>query len=546
MRISEKIKIMLVCAALLWNVPMQACDNYIPVRVGLSNTSFQTYMFGSISFKNANQLTVMDSSTGYFAPISDSALNVKVTMENNLFRIYIDNELVARNLTGPILVSPKNGSFVEIEGLKRKGKQAAYRGYIELTKSSKGLGKFAVVNVLSLKNYLRGVVPNEMPVRFGLEALKAQTVAARNYAVTPRVKAYQEFDVCDSVACQVYFGANTEASLSDRAIEQTNGVIAIDKEDKPILALYSSTAGGYTESYEFAFSDPKTKAFPSKHIHYLVATPDKKEFDSLESDEAAERFYTSKPEAFDDQSPYYRWSKDWTLQELNTVLSKTLIDQSKTGFVHPAVTDKEQIGTLKSINVLRRGKSGKIIKLAIHTDKDTFVVEKELVIRRCFPKNGISLPSANFVISYIDSEVPVFKFSGGGFGHGVGLSQWGAGKMSSLGYSFEQILKHYYKGIKLATIPVEVYANQKNIERSFFIESETAIVHVNNHHHVKHLKITVNGKNINVNLNGHDENIDISKYIRNGENKISYMIQDETDYSKKISVFVVLSEVEDE
>ena len=156
------------------------------------------------------------------------------------------------------------------------------------------------------------------------------------------------------------------------------------------------------------------------------------------------------------------------------------------------------------------------------------------------------MPSANFVISYIDSEIPVFKFSGGGFGHGVGLSQWGAGKMSSLGYSFEQILKHYYKGIKLATIPVDIYANHKNTERNFFIEAETAIVHVNNHHHVKHLKITVNGKNINVNLNGHDENIDISKYIRNGENKISYMIQDETDYSKKVSVFLVLSGVEDE
>ena len=73
-----------------------------------------------------------------------------------------------------------------------------------------------------------------MPTRFGLEALKSQTVAARNYAISPRLKAYEEFDLCDSVACQVYFGANTEEELSDQAIEETNGIIALSNEDKPI------------------------------------------------------------------------------------------------------------------------------------------------------------------------------------------------------------------------------------------------------------------------------------------------------------------------
>ena len=126
--------------------------------------------------------------------------------------------------------------------------------------------------------------------------------------------------MCDSVACQVYFGANTEDALSDDAIEETNGVIALDKEDNPILALYSSTAGGYTEGYEFAFSDPETKLFPSKEIHYLTSVPDNSSFETLETNEKAEEFYTTKPEAFDDLSPYYRWSKDWTIKELEDVL----------------------------------------------------------------------------------------------------------------------------------------------------------------------------------------------------------------------------------
>ena len=293
-----------------------ATDNYIPIRAGISDSSFKNYIFDTVKFNNANTLSVMDSQTGYTVPIKEDSSILKVTSENNLFRIYIDDTLVAKNLTGPISISSRDGSFIEINGLKRKGTQAAYRGIIELVRSSKDISKFSIVNVLSLKNYLRGVVPNEMPVRFGLEPLKAQTVAARNYAITPRVKAYEEFDLCDSVACQVYFGANTEDTLSDTAIEQTNGVIALDKENAPILAVYSSTAGGYTESYQYAFSDPTTKEFPSKDIHYLTAVPDNCEFETFETDEKAENFYTSKPESFDDQSPYYRWSKEWTISEL--------------------------------------------------------------------------------------------------------------------------------------------------------------------------------------------------------------------------------------
>lgn len=524
-----------------------ATDNYIPIRVGISNTNFQTYLFDVVEFNNARNLQVIDSTTGYSAPIENTSSIIKVTSENNLYRIYIDEKLVARNLTGPILISARENNFISINNLKRKGKQALYRGYIELARSSKDTNKFAVVNVLSLKDYLKGVVPNEMPVRFGLEALKAQTIAARNYAVTPRVKAYKEFDLCDSVACQVYFGANTEEELSNKAIEQTNGVIALDKENTPILALYSSTAGGYTESYEYAFSDPKTKAFPSKDIHYLSAVPDNKDFDELDTDEKAEKFYTSKPEAFDDLSPYYRWSKTWNINELQEVLLKTLPAQSKTGFITPQINSADEIGKLESIKVLKRGKSGKIIKLEIKTDKNDFIVEKELVIRRCFQKDGISLPSANFVITYINSELPVYKFSGGGFGHGVGLSQWGAGKMGSLGYSFDKILQHYYQGIKLATIPVDVLCNTKEVTRQFYTEIKTAKVFIENKDKLEKLKLTINDKEIIVKLKHNENEINISKYIEKGENTISYLLLDEDkDYTKKITAFVEIKGAENE
>lgn len=539
----NKFFITLVLVALSFFQAVYATDNYIPVRVGISNTNFNTYLFQSVEFLSAASLVVMDSATGYTVSENPLSNTVKVTSENNLFRIYVDDELVAKNLTGPIMVRSKDNGLIPVKDLKRKGKQAMYRGYIELIRSSKDASKFSIVNVLSLKNYLRGVVPNEMPVRFGLEALKAQTVAARNYAVTPRVKSYSEFDVCDSVACQVYFGANTEEELSDKAIEETNGIIALDKNNKPILALYSSTAGGYTESYENAFSDPKTRVFPSNPVHYLTAVPDSEAFGSLDTDDAAENFYMTMPESFDDQSPYYRWSREWSKTELESVLSKTLIAQSKTGFVSPELQNENDFGNLESIKVLKRGKSGKVIELQITTDKHNFIVQKELVIRRCFQKKGISIPSANFIVTYIQAASPVYKLSGGGFGHGVGLSQWGAGKMASLGYTFDQILQHYYKGIKLATIPVKVHANNKTIDRFFYTEGECAKVVIDNPDNLKKLLITVNDKEIKTKLKYGITVVDISKYINKGENRISYVIEDEdVSYSKNVDVYVEVKE----
>ena len=537
---------MIAAAAVFCFPSAYATDNHIPVRAGISDTSFQTYLFDSVEFNDASNIRVMDSATGYIIPDKENVSIIKVTSENNLFRIYMDNELAAKNLTGPVLVSPKDGGFISVNGLKRKGKQALYRGYIELVRSTKDISKFSIVNVLSLKNYLRGVVPNEMPVKFGLEALKAQTVAARNYAVTPRVKAYKEFDLCDSVACQVYFGANTEDELSDKAVDQTNGIIALDKDNAPILALYSSTAGGYTESYEYAFSDPITKEFPSKDIHYLSAVPDNEDIEPLDTDEKADAFYTSKPETFDDLSPYYRWSKLWTVSELESVLAKTLPIQSKTGFITPIAAEGEDIGHLISIKAVQRGKSGKIITLEIKTDKNTYIVQKELVIRRCFQKNGVSLPSANFVINYINSANPVYKFSGGGFGHGVGLSQWGAGKMAGLGYTYDNILQHYYKGIKLATIPVEVHSNNKTVERLFYTEHESAKVYIQNNDDINRLKITVNNKELKVKLKDGLTVVDISKYLNKGENKITYLITDECGYGKKVTVFTEVKEARNE
>ena len=125
---------------------------------------------------------------------------------------------------GPVRFTCNNG-LLGVKDLKRAGKPALYHGAFELAKYNND--KFNLVNMIEVEEYLKGVVPNEMPVEFGLNALKAQTVAARNYVLSPRVKSSPNYDVVDSVASQVYYGANTEKLLATQAVEETEGVVAL-------------------------------------------------------------------------------------------------------------------------------------------------------------------------------------------------------------------------------------------------------------------------------------------------------------------------------
>lgn len=344
-----------------------------------------------------------------------------------------------------------------------------------------------------------------MPVSFGIEALKAQAVAARNYVLSPRTRLVKEYDVVDSVASQVYFGANTEDNLSNRAVEETEGIIALYNWNL-ILAQYSSTAGGYTESFANAFSDPVNKKFPSNSKPYLIAKADMLTQPPLVTEEQVRDFYMNKPDSYDVRSPYYRWQKEWTKEELQEVLSKTLVAQSKTGFVFPKLMKSEDFGELVSIKPISRGESGKLIDIEIKTTKGTFDIQKELVIRRVFQKNNISLPSANVVFDFVNDEetgeTKVIAY-GGGFGHGVGMSQYGAGFMGKeLKMPYDKILKHYYTGISLTTIPVIVssYQTQQKVTQKIYLEHKTANLIIDNKFNLSKINLIVNGKETTIPL----------------------------------------------
>ena len=264
------------------------------VRVGIGTQNFTTYEWNNESIYATGEFELYNNKNYIDTYDSNNAINV--SMVGKIFVLKDADGKVIAKVSGPIIFKTDYG-LLGVKDLKRAGRDALYRGQLELVSATKD-GKFHIVNTLALEDYLKGVVPNEMPVRFGLEALKAQSVAARNYVLSPRVKANPNYDVVDSVASQVYFGANTEKELSNQAVNETFGVVAIYDWDL-ILAQYSSTAGGYTESYQNAFSDPYTKKFPATPKPYLSAKPDYDDIEPLNTDEAAAEFYKSKPKSFD-------------------------------------------------------------------------------------------------------------------------------------------------------------------------------------------------------------------------------------------------------
>ncbi|HKN65021.1 MAG TPA: SpoIID/LytB domain-containing protein [Gemmatimonadaceae bacterium] len=336
----------------------------------------------------------------------------------------------------PIVVSSPTG-FVTFN-------DTTYRGKAEARVNSSGT--LAGINELPLEQYLYGVVPRELgPVAFPLlEAQKAQAVAARTYAIANiGRRASDGYDLRATTDDQVYGGYTAEYPLSNRAVDETAGIVAT-YGGKPIDALYSSTSGGHTADNEESFSGTP--------VPYLRGVPDAERGEAFDHVPSLSVFMSHanpislraqrEGDAESDWSRYHRWTFDWTLAELSAVLSASA---------------GQPVGTVSAINVLSRGPSGRVLSIAFVTDVGTFTVEKGAI--RTFLKyldaagKQTALPSTLFylepIVDRASQAVTGYRIYGGGFGHGVGLSQTGAVGLAQQGQDFARILAHYYQGIDL-------------------------------------------------------------------------------------------------
>jgi SpoIID/LytB domain protein len=376
---------------------------------------------------------------------------------------------------------------LKILNITRKGKTPQYRGAIQILTEPKSK-RLTVINQLSLQDYLRAVVPNELPIRFGIEAVKAQAVAARNYALRPREKNWHAFDICDSQLCQAYYGRQTETPETDAMLENTEGQVLLH-DGQIALALYSSSHGGVSTNYHNAFSHPVTQAFPAPALRYLQSVWDdssvQARFNDL-SDEATLLAYlkTNDLPSFDRKSPHFRWQVRLTYAQLTENIQRNLpklLTRSSTARWIKRSPDFNLSGEVNRLESLQRDSSGKLMSLKIHTTQGFLVVQKEFVIRSLLRSPNRFFLSATIAFEpYVDEsgkDVGITIY-GTGFGHGVGMSQFGASGMNDEGFLYPTILAHYYPYTTLGTPPLTLQAGYAQRQKVHGVKGSQAILHL--------------------------------------------------------------------
>ena len=224
------------------------------------------------------------------------------------------------------------------------------------------------------------------------------------------------------------------------------------------------------------------------------------------------------------------------------MLNKTMLEQKS----RPVFTENDKFTQLKEVRIKQRGLSGKVMYVEIVTENGCYTFAKELVLRRLFKKDGKALPSANFVCdSYVDENgLMKIKFTGGGYGHGVGMSQFGAGKMGKKGYKFVDILEHYYSDTTVGTLPVKLTSEYgKNSSRqSFFVSSGLhAEIVFSDIIGLDRLDMLVNGQTVKAEFGSffnRKTNFDISRYLKTGENVVQIEVPAEYNDAKSVTFYI--------
>lgn len=291
--------------------------------------------------------------------------------------------------TRPLRVGSEAGD-IRVQGRE-------YRGIIEVRANRHGL--LLVINDLDIEDYLIGVVAEELPHDWEIEAIKAQAVAARTYAIyQKRSSGSRPYHITATVNAQVYGGRLSERESTTRAVRETHGVVLMYK-GRPIPAFYHSSCGGQTEDASQLWN---------------IDAPYLKGVDC----------------SCQEISKYGAWERRFNIKDIVSALGRLGI----------------KARDISSIKIGHITKAGRVKDLYIrHGDRITAVSAERF---RAALGYG-AIPSVFFEVSFLNGELVL---SGRGMGHGVGLCQWGAREMAQKGHDFLSILRHYYPGTEPARL----------------------------------------------------------------------------------------------
>lgn len=356
---------------------------------------------------------------------------------------------------------------ISLHSVTRSQGTPAYGGKMELLCTDKGL---VIINEILLEEYLCAVVPSEMPAGYPLEALKAQAICARTYAylhmLTPGL-AEIGAHVNDSTGYQVYNNVK-EQTATTTAVRETAGQILF-VGDVPADTYYYSTSCGFGADEHVWHTQYESE------VRYLTAKPISLQptengytaEDMCEEAVFSEFIQNRSENAFEKDEPWYRWkyevaeaSADILLSNLQTryAVNPALVLMLEDGEYRSCMPEK--LGTIKNIEVVKRNAGGVADELIIEGSQATYKVISELYIRYvlCDSKTQVCrqdgsqvdmtslLPSGFFILQLEKDgeEITGYSVTGGGFGHGAGMSQNGAKNMALLGYSAAQILEFFF------------------------------------------------------------------------------------------------------
>ncbi len=269
---------------------------------------------------------------------------------------------------------------------------SSYKGLVDVRRDGNGL---YFITELPFEKYIEGVVASEIGKDWNTEAMKTQAVISRTYAVYQKgLNAGKDYHITSSVLHQVYKGDNADETVSN-AVKETTGEI-LTYEKKPVETFYHSTCTDKTELPEEVWG----KSYP----------------------------YLKSVLCMDKNSPYEHWLRRFSVAEIEKALNIK-------GIKNININSFTSTGRVKTLKIVRESS-----RLG-ESPEETELEVKAVDLRKLLGYK--ELPSTQFSISITGSEV---VFEGSGYGHGVGLSQWGALKMANEGKNYKEILQYYYPG----------------------------------------------------------------------------------------------------
>ena len=347
--------------------------------------------------------------------------------------VNVDATMTANNLEALDLTDAQGLVLCDSNG---QVKESAFEGSFRIIKTEEG---FVLVNEVPMETYLKYVLPSEMQTNFGYEALKAQAVCARTYAYSQmKNQSYARYgaNLDDSTAFQVYHN-NGRFSETDAAVEETAGEV-ISCNGELITCYYYSTSPGVTNDMT---------SWENVNPAYIVVQG-KDQLNGLDLTNASDfsSYMRSETSCFDSDSPLYRWKAILNLSEVK----------------------ESDYGLLESIQVKERNEAGYVTQLELVYENETIILKNENTIRTVLGKylqetvlnnesvrtNFTMIPSACFeIVEQSDGKVVL---RGGGFGHGIGMSQYGAKAMAEAGYNYKEIIGYYYTNVVVKKIKIQI------------------------------------------------------------------------------------------